>query len=250
MTPMQQTQMFTIGLGEPLRTNVELAAPIDLQAAMHLARAYERHFATSKLGTKQISSTTKSTVSSVAFTSWPHFRRLSLEELVVKRANNECYRCTEKFTPDHRCTAKCVYLIEMDDEVEVDTAANELGISLHTLTGIDIANTMKLHISINEKLLVALVDTGSTHTFIKEGLLSQLSLEVTPQDGLTAKVSNGKWVTSGGICWVAATTLGSEQFQVNFYALPLDGFNVVLGVQSLWTLGPILWDFDNLRMTF
>jgi hypothetical protein len=138
----------------------------------------------------------------------------------------------------------------MDDEVEVDTVADELGMSLHALTGIDVANTMKLHISINGKLLVALVDTGSTHTFIKEGLLSHLGLEVTPQDGLTIKVANGEWVTSGGVCRAAAMTMGSEQFHVNFYALPLDGFDIVLGVQWLRTLGPILWDFDDLKMMF
>ncbi len=106
---------------------------------MRLARAYEPRLVTSKPGAKQISSTAKSTTPSVASTPRPRFHRLSPEELVVKRANNECYRCTEKFTPDHRCATKGVYLIEMDDEVEVDTAADELGISLHTLTGIDVA---------------------------------------------------------------------------------------------------------------
>jgi hypothetical protein len=36
-----RTNMFTAGLGQPLRTDVELHAPIDLQTAMRLARAYE-----------------------------------------------------------------------------------------------------------------------------------------------------------------------------------------------------------------
>jgi hypothetical protein len=31
MAPRQQVQMFTAGLGEPLRTDVELAAPMELQ---------------------------------------------------------------------------------------------------------------------------------------------------------------------------------------------------------------------------
>jgi hypothetical protein len=39
-----------------------------------------------------------------------------------------------------------MFMLEMDDDIEVDTAANELGISLHALTSIDVANTMKLHI--------------------------------------------------------------------------------------------------------
>lgn len=42
MTQLQQTQMFTAGLGEPLRTDVEPLTPTTLQRAMHLARAYER----------------------------------------------------------------------------------------------------------------------------------------------------------------------------------------------------------------
>jgi hypothetical protein len=73
--------------------------------------------------------------------------------------------------PDHKCTSKGVFLIEMDDDVEVDVAADELGISLDTLTGIDVSNTMKLRVRVKGMALVALVDTSSTHTFIKEGLL-------------------------------------------------------------------------------
>jgi hypothetical protein len=49
----------------------------------------------------------------------------------------------------------------MDDDSEPDTIANELGISLHALTGIDIANTMKLQVRIKGTTLVTLVDTGS-----------------------------------------------------------------------------------------
>jgi hypothetical protein len=67
---------------------------------------------------------------------------------VAKRANDECYRYMEKFTPDHKCTSKGVFLLEMDDDSEPDTIANELGISLDALTGIDIANTMKLQVRI------------------------------------------------------------------------------------------------------
>jgi hypothetical protein len=73
--------------------------------------------------------------------------------------------------PDHKCASKGVFLIEMDDDVEVDVAADELGISLDTLTGIDVSNTMKLRVRVKGMALVALVDTSSTHTFIKEGLL-------------------------------------------------------------------------------
>jgi hypothetical protein len=35
-------------------------------------------------------------------------------------------------------------LLEMDDDMEEDAAAEDLGISLHALMGIDISSTMKL----------------------------------------------------------------------------------------------------------
>jgi hypothetical protein len=35
-------------------------------------------------------------------------------------------------------------LLEMDNDMEEDTSAEDLGISLHALTGIDIRSTMKL----------------------------------------------------------------------------------------------------------
>lgn len=36
----------------------------------------------------------------------------------------------------------------------------------------------------------------------------------------------------------------------DFYKLPLEGYEVVLGAQWLRTLGPILWDFSKLQMEF
>lgn len=41
-----------------------------------------------------------------------------------------------------------------------------------------------------------------------------------------------------------------ELFVIDCHATPLDGFDLVLGVQWLRTLGPILWDFEHLTMSF
>lgn len=41
-----------------------------------------------------------------------------------------------------------------------------------------------------------------------------------------------------------------QQFETIFYLLPLGGCNVVMGVYWLSTLGPILWDFLKLTMSF
>jgi hypothetical protein len=113
--------------------------------------------------------------------------------------SGECYHCSEKYTADHKCAARGVFLLELDgeDTGTTDTLAEKLGISLHALTGIDIADTLKLKVSINGVALIALVDSGSTHTFIQDAIVPRLGLHVTPTAGLPVKVANGEKVLSG-----------------------------------------------------
>jgi hypothetical protein len=223
---------------------------------MNLARAYERRIFVSTpdtiKGGPKTNKSAPAAASSVVVSSTPRprFHRLSPEELAAMRANGECYRCPEKYVEGHMCSSKGVFLLEMDDDVEPETAAEELGISLHSFTGIDITNTMQLHVRIKGRTLVALVDTGLTHTFIRDDLQPQLDLILTPPNGLTVKVANGEQVTSGGVCCAADLEIGTEHFSAHLYAFSLDGFDIVLGVQWLRTLGPILWDFNALTMSF
>lgn len=44
--------------------------------------------------------------------------------------------------------------------------------------------------------------------------------------------------------------IGQEEFTLDCYAIPLDGFDVILGIQWLGTLGPITWNFSNMTMSF
>lgn len=41
-----------------------------------------------------------------------------------------------------------------------------------------------------------------------------------------------------------------QEFQADFLVLPLEGCQMVMGIQWLILLGPILWDFKQLRMEF
>lgn len=122
--------------------------------------------------------------------------------------------------------------------------AEELGISLHALTGIIVADTMCLTVTIAGTPLTALVDSGSTHTFVPVDVMRQLGLDVNPRPGLSVKVP------SAGVCRNTAVRIADETFAIGCYSLPLTGFDVALSVQWLRTLGPILWNFQALTMTF
>jgi hypothetical protein len=45
-------------------------------------------------------------------------------------------------------------------------------------------------------------------------------------------------------------SIAGEEFLMDTYAIPLDSFDIMLGITFLRTLGPILWDLENLCMAF
>nr|CCI55326.1 PH01B001I13.22 [Phyllostachys edulis] len=137
-----------------------------------------------------------------------------------------------------------VELDEEDDE-EVDEDAT---ISLLALTGIRKAQTMQPPVLINGIQLMALVDSGSTHNFIAAELIDKVGLKLAPRTGLSVAVANGNKITCGGVCYTTPISIDHEHFVLDLLTIPLGGFDIVLGVQWLRSLGPITWDFSNLTM--
>jgi hypothetical protein len=74
---------------------------------------------------------------------------------------------------------KRIFMMELDDQEDLDTVVDDLGISLHTLTDILGTNTMQLLLSIASTTLQALVDYGSTHSFIHDAVVHHLGMEIT-----------------------------------------------------------------------
>jgi hypothetical protein len=63
-------------------------------------------------------------------------------------------------------------------------------------------------------------------------------------------VANGYRVECRGLVRDVGIRIADETFTVDCYSIPIDGYDMVLGVAFLRTLGPILWDFDDLCMAF
>jgi len=51
-------------------------------------------------------------------------------------------------------------------------------------------------------------------------------------------VGNGAFIQCQGICPLVDISLQTSTFTISFYLLPIEGANVVLGIECLRTLGP------------
>jgi hypothetical protein len=278
VTEAQQIAVFTAGLQQPLSTDVELQRPATLEEAMGLARAYERRQAAlpeaaSKLRTAPRSaarplstalksppppSATGSTSATPAAPVKPpapdgRFKRLSPEEMARRRLEGLCFNCPEKFSKEHAksCTGRGIFYLDLGDEPADDSlAGDDILISTNAITGVRSSSTLQLHTTIQGVAATALVDSGSTHSFIAEPVARRIGLASEPRPGLTVGVANGDRVPCSGVCSGVDMVIGGESFLMDFYIITLDGCDVVLGCEWLRTLGPIVWDFAKLSMTF
>jgi len=127
--------LFTGGLLDSIRVDVELHDPQDLHRAMRLARAYERrnappalpappyrgprrgnqgYLALPALGTAgpSTASSSSSTASSSSSPGRP-FERLTPAEMSERRKMGLCYNCDEPYVQGHKCA--WLFYLEVSD---------------------------------------------------------------------------------------------------------------------------------------
>lgn len=58
-------------------------------------------------------------------------------------------------------------------------------------------------------------------------------------------ISNGDALSCSGECSEVKLIMGDASFAIDLILLPIYSVDVVLGVQGMWQLGPILFDYDK-----
>ncbi|XP_061356872.1 uncharacterized protein LOC133301271 [Gastrolobium bilobum] len=189
-------------------------------------------------------------------------KRLSAAEMMERREKGLCYYCDEKFNRSHVCKGKMfLLLIQEDEEEEKDEefeVTNEKiggeeevpGISLHAMDGQYSSSTLRLKGLINKNPVQVLVDGGSTHNFVQERIVKFLGLEVKPIGQFTVLVGNRASLICKGVCQQVGLELQGYKFFPDLFVLPIQGAEVVLGVQWLSEFGDITTNYKQLVLKF
>lgn len=176
-------------------------------------------------------------------------------EMMERRRQGLCFNYDDPYVRGHKCD-RLFYLEVTDcDEEEVSNVApspaqddDQPLISLYAITGIKSAETMQLHVTIGTHTFTALVDSGSSHNFISLAAARQAGLHFHDTTRSQVVVTNGDCVACHGQARDVSIIVDTEHFTIDCLAIPLDCYDIVLDVTWLKSLGPILWDFDDLRM--
>lgn len=95
-----------------------------------------------------------------------------------------------------------------------------------------------------------LIDSGSTHNLIQPELAERLCLNVVPINAFKVYIGNGDYLVYSHKCPHVPVIMQGMEFPIDVYVLPIQGPDMVLGVQWLQELGVVAQDFAVLSMEF
>ncbi|GKA51258.1 retrotransposable element Tf2 [Tanacetum coccineum] len=176
-----------------------------------------------------------------------------------------------RYVPGHKCPGQMFSLevvADNDEEEIVWNSVNEDGdcelsdvinavqeennvphISLNALYGRNTFHTMRVSGYVGKHEIHILKDSGSTHNFLDCNTTKKLGCPLTSTYHLQVIVANGNNMMTSKMCRMK-WSLHGEDFVADMMILPLGGCEMVLGIQWLSTLGNIICNFRDLKMSF
>ncbi|CAH9146476.1 unnamed protein product [Cuscuta epithymum] len=261
---------FLGGLRDEIRLDVKTLKPRTLDAAFGLARLVEEKSQVACRGSFSTRTTPPKQPITAGILGPPPvarpelskpnstIKRLPWEEMQRRRSLGLCFSCNEQFAPGHRCKHPQLMLLEIgesnkdptEDASDSQDGNTPLEISLHALTGWTAYRTLRLKAEVGGREIVVLIDSGSTHNFIRDKLAESMRLPFSPMPTLNVKIANGEPLRCNRRVERVPLRIQEAQFEVTFYTLPLVGIDAVLGMQWLEQLGVVLNDWKHKTMSF
>lgn len=191
------------------------------------------------------------------------------------RPMRQCWYCKEPWSREHRCKqGRTLHIMQEIDEDTVEleeaeqspinkqtfhTAPNTpdnapaktelMHLSTHAVEGTAGTATFSLLVQINGHQAVALVDSGSSHTFMDHAFAIKSNCPL--QSGPTKKIS----VAGGGHLLSTSTVsrlhyrVQGHQFSSTFHTLPLHTYDIILGIDWMYCYSPVTLDLPPRLLT-
>lgn len=130
-----------------------------------------------------------------------------------------------------------------EDEEIVAAMANPLGLSFNHIMGINnvgeisstsnpYASLIHIEMKVKEQCVMAMVDTGATHTFVDVKIATKLGLKLSKRSSYV-KTVNAKAQAIVGMAYSVSMSTGNWVGKHNLMVMPLGDFEIILGIDFL-----------------
>lgn len=121
-------------------------------------------------------------------------------------------------------------------------------LSVHALAGTEDVETLRLRAMVGAQVMLLLVDSGSSHSFVNSAFVSRAGCDITPVNPVRVRVANGQFMSCTSavknLSWWYNGTTFSDEMRI----LDLGGYDAVLGMDWLKKFSPMVSDWANKRL--
>nr|XP_027122333.1 uncharacterized protein LOC113739303 [Coffea arabica] len=192
------------------------------------------------------------------------FKKITPTEIQHRRAKGLCFRCGEKYTPNHKCGNKEVHMLVVDEVVEAvekemieeeieyqgRKTENHVELTLHSISGTMVQNTIKVQGDWLGSKVSILVDGGSSHSFIKASVAFQHPELIRKIKPFKVKVANGESLLCNKRIPQLQWVMQGHKFSHDFYILDIEPYDMIIGVDWMKAYSPLTFDFKKLQLVF
>lgn len=179
-----------------------------------------------------------------------------------------CYRCGEKYAPGHQCTPPAQAQLKAMDlapdsaflsddmlnavmDAELNNSDDEAALlSIHSMVGTVGEESLQLRALVGKQVMLFLVDSGSSHSFINANMVDRLSLTPVPCPRMRVKVASGDMLTCSSEVKPLTWWVKGHTFETNMKVLELGGYDGVLGMDWLKAHNPMTCDWVGKALVF
>jgi hypothetical protein len=260
------TPQYIRGLKEDIRGVVEPQRPPTVHTASIIAKIQQGVQDKSKAKYQRYGNSQKQNVQPRGDTKPPTpapslWRDRQLRD--YRKANNLCYSCGEKFVPGHMAVCpkqnkpqtNAIVANDLDRELS-DEVLDELAVedqlqeefsqlSLNAITSLESANYIKLKTRVKDKVMLILVDSGSTHSFISSNFVQLANLPTIPIKKKKVRLANGESLVTHRMVPKLQCYCQGQSFTADMIVLDMNPYDAILGFDWLEAHSPMECDWQN-----
>lgn len=156
--------------------------------------------------------------------------------------------------------ANAIVLNDLDEELS-DEVLNDLAIedqlqeefgqlSLNAISSQDQTNCIKLKTRVKDKVMLILVDSGSTHSFISSHFVDLVQLPIVSITPKKVKLANGESIVTDKMVPQLECYCQGQSFAPDMIVLDMHPYDAILGFDWLKAHNPMDCDWKNKTIHF
>ena len=112
-------------------------------------------------------------------------------------------------------------------------------LSLHAISSVDNTNCIKLKARVQDKVMLILVDSGSSHSFISYQFVALAKLPTVSTQARKVKLANGEWMITNKKVQELSWYCQGHTLSTDMVVLDMNPYDAILGFDWLQSNSPM-----------